>query len=275
MKHRITSVAAALAFAAALPVSAQDAAGMPKWKGEIEPVSGFAGQMSMSMETDAPEEMVVEEVISFEPWQMLDDLFRDDLVFIMRGGPSEWDVRDAPGTAPSDCEDQRLLTETGQDQMRQLGALLIVNGLRPGEVLLSQWCRAQQTYLGLEEGMLEADMNALDGVEARVDAALNPLGKLAGPEDAEALREMVMAWDGKDAGGPLLLITHFDNIVELTRFRVYEGEVLILDPTRDGRVLGYLRLGSAGPDAVRFDPDVVAFAREGVSPEDDDAEAAD
>ena len=268
--RRMRAPALAALLLAALPVVAQESDENPEWEGKIEPVSGFTGQMSMTMETDVPEDMAVEEVIRFEPWQMLDDLFRDDLVFLMRSGPSDWDVVDDPAADAQDCESQRLLTETGQDQMRQLGALLVVNGLKPGQVSMSHWCRAQQTYLALEEGMVDADMNALDGMGAGMDAALDPLVAESGPAEIDALRELILNWNGGDGDGPLLLITHFENIEALTRFRVYEGEMLILDPTRGGRVLGYLRLGSATPDLVRFDPDVVAFAQgTAVTPPDD------
>ena len=65
-------------------------------------------------------------------------------------------------------------------------------------------------------------------------------------------------WDGGDGDGPLLLITHFENVEAATRFRVYEGEILVVDPKRNGRVLGYVRLGSARPDPIRYDPEVAA-----------------
>lgn len=36
-------------------------------------------------------------------------------------------------------------------------------------------------------------------------------------------------------------------------YRVYEGEALVVDPRRDGRVIGYFRLRNAGPDlAIHF-----------------------
>ncbi len=242
------------------PAQAQDVA-KPNWTGEIAPVSGFTGQMSMTMETDVPKDMAVEEVVRFEPWQMLDDLFRDDIVFLMRGGPTDWTTADADGTGAQDCENQRLLSETGQDRMRQLGALMVVHGLRPGKVKVSQWCRAQETYLSLETGMLHADINALDGMTSALMPSLNPMGMVHGASDVDVLRRAISDWDGGDGKGPLLLITHFNNIAALTEFNVYEGEMLILDPTRGGRVLGYLRLGSSVPDSVRFPKDVVAFAQ--------------
>lgn len=248
----------ALALSLAGAAAAQEARETERG-GEIEPVSGFTGQMSMTMPIETPEDMTVAitEVIRFEPWQMLDDLFRDDLVFVMRGGPTDWSARDAADAAPMDCEAQRLLTPQGEDQMMQLGALLIANELRPGRILVSEWCRTQQTYAAMEEGMLGADPSALDGMTVDVDPALNLLGASRGTADVAGLRELVMGWEGGDGQGPLLVITHFPNIAGLTEFNVYEGEMLILDPRREGRVLGYLRLASAAPDLVRFDPSVL------------------
>ncbi|MEM7642670.1 MAG: hypothetical protein AAF366_09090 [Pseudomonadota bacterium] len=255
-----TAAALILSTTLGSPLAAQETDGAQDWVGEIAPVSGFTGEMSMTMQTEVPEDMAVEEVIRFEPWQMLDEMFRDDLVFLMRSGPSDWTASDAANTAAQDCEAQRLLTEEGQDQMRQFGALLVVNELRPGQIMMSEWCRSQQTYIGMEEGMVDADMNALDGMTAKLEPALNPLAAENGAADVDALREIVMGWDGSDGDGPLMIITHFDNIEALTEFRVYEGEMLLVDPKRDGRVLGYLRLGSATPDAVHFPADIVAFA---------------
>jgi hypothetical protein len=52
-------------------------------------------------------------------------------------------------------------------------------------------------------------------------------------------------------------LTHYTNIEELTDFKVYEGEILVLDPFLDNRVLGYLRIDTAKPDAIHFDiPDI-------------------
>jgi hypothetical protein len=260
-------VARALALAAMVaagPLVAQEAAeaeSASDWVGEIAPLSGFTGQMSMTMETEVPEDMAVEEVIRFEPWQMLDDLFRSDIVLLMRAGPTDWEARDAADAGAQDCGDQRLLTEAGEDQMRQLGALLVVNGLKPGEILMGEWCRAQQTYINLETGMVDADKSAMAGMAVDLSPALNPLGAANGAADVEGLREAILGWDGGEEDGPLLVITDFENIAELTRFNVYEGEMLIVDPKRDGRVLGYLRLASAVPDLVYFPEDVVAFAQ--------------
>ncbi len=261
MRTALVTQAMALAVAmTASPATAQDAE-TSEWKGTVAPVSGFTGQMSMTMEGEIPDGMAVEEVVRFEPWQVLNDLFRDDLVFLMRSGPSDWTARDQSMNGAQDCGNQRLLSSTGEDRIRQFGAQMVVHELRPGAVLMSEWCRAQQTYLALETGMLGVDMKALDGMTTQLDPTLNLLNAPHGASDVAALQQTILDWDGSDGDGPLLIITHFDNIAALTRFNVYEGEVLIVDPTRDGRVLGYLRLGSATPDPIRYSQEAVDYAQ--------------
>lgn len=86
-----------------------------------------------------------------------------------------------------------------------------------------------------------------------VDAGLNLLLLLNGAHDASGLRERASGWaDDLDRPGPLLLVTHYTNIEEMTQFRVFEGETLALDPQRDNYVPGYLRLRSAAPDEGHF-----------------------
>ena len=261
MTHALRLAALALVALAALPASARAQEARATSGGVVEQVSGFTGQMSMAMASDASEDMAVTEVIRFEPWQMLDELFRDDLVFVMRAGPSDWDAAEAADVGATACDAQRPLSAEGEEAMRQFGSLLVANDLRPGHVVVSEWCRAQQTYAALEAGILAVDANALDGMGAEADPALNLMGAEHGPADVEALRELVMAWDGGDGEGPLLVVTHYPNIEALTEFRAYEGEIIMVDPKRGGRVLGYLRLGSAAPDPVRFDPATVAMVR--------------
>lgn len=249
------AVLVAVMTVSSIPAFAQDA--RKTGQGAIEPISGFTGKMSMTMETAVPDDMAVTDTIRFEPWQILDELFRDDLVFIMRSGPTDWTMQESSAAEPLDCENQRLLTVDGSDRMRQLGALLVANGLRPGHILVSEWCRAQQSFIAMERGMVEVDRDALKGLGAMPERSLNLLGAEQGTADVAAFREIIATWDGGDGDGPLLLITHFPNIAALTNFHVYEGEMLIVDPKRGNRVLGYLRLATATPDVVRFDPSVV------------------
>ena len=269
--------AALLALLIAAPAAAQDAApaappasaaaggaGPGAMGAGIRQLSAHEGEMTMDLELvmraapatvrpAAPE--AARESLRFEPFQIVDELFDDDLVFVMRAGPA-----DPPGADPAraaaaagDCAAQRDLSPLGRDRMRAMGILMAGNGLRPGRVLHSERCRARGTAEALAEGFALIDPGAAPIPAAPLPAA-NPLGR--GPAaDVAALRARVMAWDGPeggDAAGPLLVVTHFATIEALTTFRTYEGEILILDPDRAGRILGYVRLRSAAPDAGRF-----------------------
>ncbi|MEM7709303.1 MAG: hypothetical protein AAF264_00815, partial [Pseudomonadota bacterium] len=123
-------------------------------------------------------------------------------------------------------------------------------------ILVSRWCRNQETLAALRDGMVHADASALDEIEVETFDELNLLLSLRGAPNVTDLRNMVTEWQG-EGKGPLLIISHFTNIAELTEFNVYEGEMLVLDPDRNNRVLGYLRLGSAAPDIGHFDESVV------------------
>ncbi len=191
--------------------------------------------------------------LRFEPWQMLDELFRSDIVFLMRHGPTDWSMRDIKNVAPTDCANQRLLTADGADRMGDLGLLLAANDIRPARIVTSEWCRNQATRDDLVDGMAVIDPDYAAGIDLVTNPALNLLLSLQGAPDVEELRELISTWDGGDGTGPLLVISHFTNIEELTNFTVYEGEMLMIDPKRDNRVLGYVRLRSAGPDVGHFD----------------------
>ena len=223
-------------------------------------LSAHEGEMVMDLELvmraapgpvpdAAPEAM--RESLRFEPFQIVDELFDDDLVFVMRAGPTDWSVPAADDS--DDCAAQRALTPLGRERMRAMGILMAGNGLRPGRIAASGQCRAGTTADMLREGFALIDPGAA-AIPAERLAAADPAGP--GPAaDIRDLRERLMAWDGPgpgDAAGPLLAITDFDAIEALTRFRVYEGEILIFDPDRGGRILGYVRLRSAAPDAGRF-----------------------
>jgi hypothetical protein len=192
------------------------------------------------------------QTLRFEPLEMLDDLSRSDIVLLMRHGPTDWNMRDLDGVAPRDCGHQRLMSPQGAQDMIDLGILLAGNGIRPSAMVSSEWCRATETHENLLKGFAVVDADYAAALPIQTDASLNLLLALQGAPNVTALRERVLGWDGGNETGPLLIVTHFTNIDELTEFHVYEGEILVLDPKRDGRVLGYLRLRSAGPDVGHF-----------------------
>ena len=221
--------------------------------GSIEQISTHMGEMTMSAEApaDGPQ---VEDALRFESYQLIDEMFfRDDVVFLMRHGPTDWSRLDVKDVAPSDCENQRVLSEEGGQAMRGLGTLMAANDIVPARIVTSEWCRNEQTVDRLLEGFSRIDPSIAETMPVEVDPELNLLLSLQGAEDTVDLRERISAWDGDpDRPGPLLIVSHYTNIEELTQLRVFEGEILVIDPKRDNRVLGYLRLRSAEPDMGHF-----------------------
>lgn len=245
-----TTTAAALAFGFLSQVAfAQDP------EPNVSHVTSHVGMMFAGMPANTGEGFSVDSIqtsLRFEPITMLDDLFRDDIVLLMRHGPTDWSMSDRDGVAPDDCTAQRLMTPKGKLEMRELGIHLASNGIRPGRVLVSQWCRNQETMAALMQGFRAVDAAWANQLPVTTDPNLSLLLSLGGAADVAAMRATIAAWTGEDADGPLLMVSHFTNIAELTEFHVYEGEILVLDPTLGGRVLGYIRLNTAAPDVGHF-----------------------
>lgn len=221
----------------------------------VTQMDDHVGEMSVPMNS-AGEELTIDidDAFRFEPLQNFNDMFlRDDVVFLMRHGPTNWSKLDEYEVAPTDCENQRIMSEEGTQNMRVHGALLALNEIKPGRIIVSEWCRNQQTLAAMAEGYEAIEPGVWETIPVETSADLNLLLSLQGAPNVTPMREMISNWDGSDGDGPLLLISHFTNIQELTEFSVYEGETLILDPDRRNRVLGYLRLRSAGPDVGHFD----------------------
>lgn len=242
----IAATSAALLFSATVTL-AQDQ------EPNMRQISTHMGEMYA--EVSAPGSSGEEaDTLRFEPWQMIGEMFtRPDLVFLMRHGPTDWSKLDVKDVAPTDCENQRVMSPEGKADMQNLGNLMASNGIAPGKIVVSQWCRNQQTVENLGIGFAQVDAEYARALPVETNPDLNLLLSLQGAPDVKGLKELVLNWDGGDGTGPLLVVSHFTNIEELTNFSVFEGEVLVVDPKRDGRVLGYLRLRSANPDVGHFD----------------------
>lgn len=230
------------------PVAAKPTADM------VEPVTRFVGQMSIPMPSESVGIRDIDNTLRFEPLQNFEEMFqRDDVVFLMRHGPTDWNKLDIKNVAPTDCENQRILSDQGATDMRDFGALLAFNDILPAKIIVSEWCRNQQTYDRIAEGYEAAKPGLIGDVPVETRSDLNLLLSLQGARNVTNLRRIVSEWDGAERPGPLFIISHFTNIQELTEFAVYEGEALVIDPDRDNRVLGYMRLRTAGPDVGHFD----------------------
>ena len=119
------------AISAATPTLAQSLAPFPQvdWAGIQRQLDAHVGEMSAVLPGDAHEERAdeeMEEALRFEPLQMLDDLFLDDIVLIVRTGSRTTEpgseLRDSSGCALED-----RLTEDGAHPIEDFGMLLGVS----------------------------------------------------------------------------------------------------------------------------------------------------
>lgn len=242
----LSSCLTTAAFAQEAAVSEQTA---PEWDA-IRQISTNVGEMRTTLSDD----LYGDDSIVFEPFQMAEEMFnRDDLVYLMRHGPTDWSKRDVNNVAPTDCENQRIMTDEGRGQMARLAQILGANDVWPSQIVVSQWCRNEQTLRSMIEGFSRVDPQMAVDIPIEVDGEVNLLLSLQGAADVVSLRDRISNWDGNsDQPGPLLIISHYTNIEELTSFRIFEGEALVIDPKRNNRVVGYYRLQSAGPDEGHF-----------------------
>jgi hypothetical protein len=152
---RSSSLLAAVLACLALTAHAQDARGARR--PNVAQSSTHIGEMAMPAEAPAARE--VRDRLRFEPSQQIVDIFtRGDHVFLMRPGPTDWSRLDAPDVAPTDCANQRVMSPEGRDNTADLDSILASNGIVPARILVSEWCRNQQTVESMLEGMSSMDL---------------------------------------------------------------------------------------------------------------------
>ena len=150
----------------------------------------------------------------------------------------------APGTGDpedfkqDDCSTQRNLSDAGRDEARRLGAQLKALGLKPGEVLTSQWCRCRETAT-LAFGATR-DWPALNSFFRDRDTAPR--------QTAEVLARIATI---KPGDRPLVLVTHQVMITAVTGVYPQSGEVVVVAPERNGGKIGLRVVGSIKPDTIK------------------------
>lgn len=124
------------------------------------------------------------------------------------------------------CNTQRNLSDRGKQQARKIGALFGARAARVERVESSRYCRALDTA------------RLAFGVQPEALAALDPLSDDAEERarQKEMILERIRTYSGSDL---LVLVTHLENIQEITGVSPREGEAVIVAPQDDGaRVLG-------------------------------------
>lgn len=124
------------------------------------------------------------------------------------------------------CNTQRNLSERGKQQARKIGALFGARAAPVERVQSSRYCRCLDTARIAFEAEPEA-FEALDPLAA------DEAGKT---RQTAAIMDEIRAYSGSDL---LVMVTHLENIRELTGVSPREGEAVIVEPQGEGlRVLG-------------------------------------
>jgi phosphohistidine phosphatase SixA len=142
---------------------------------------------------------------------------------------------DPPGFRINDCATQRNLSTEGRAEAQRIGSHLKSLGLKPGEVLTSQWCRCRDTA-------------SLAFGTARDWPALNSFISARESEAAQVAEVRARIARIKPGEAPLVLVTHQVMVTAISGIYPQSGEAVVVAPERTG---GIRVIGSVKPEAAR------------------------
>jgi protein-S-isoprenylcysteine O-methyltransferase Ste14/phosphohistidine phosphatase SixA len=140
---------------------------------------------------------------------------------------------------PADCTTQRILSEKGREQAREVGKLLRERGVNLSKVISSQYCRCQETAAMIGAPVIETAPN-LNEKPMHVTLVERVFGNFEKDEAVlRPVRKTIAEWKGN---GTLLLVSHAPNIAGLTFEDIGVAEGLVLRPA-PGTSLGFAIVG--------------------------------
>lgn len=150
-------------------------------------------------------------------------LKKDGRVILMRHTQTVPGVGDPDGFKLEECATQRNLNDEGIDQARRFGAVLKAAGIRIGRVLVSEWCRADDTARYILEAAGQSDLprtrfwplNNVWDDDSRVD------------EQTTKTRAEIASWQGP---GTLLMVSHGVTIRPVTGQSTSQGGFFVIEP---------------------------------------------
>jgi broad specificity phosphatase PhoE len=149
-------------------------------------------------------------------------------VIVMRRGGTNRDQADTDPLNPENVAKQRLLSESGRDVARQVGAALRKLGIPLGTVYTSQFNRAVETGRLIYGGEVVTTADITEG-----GLVVTPIEN---DRRAEALRKL--AATPPPAGKNTLIVTHKPNILDAFGrdwFEIKEGESTVFKPDPGGK----------------------------------------
>jgi len=157
-------------------------------------------------------------------------LKEDGRVMLMRHVQTVPGVGDPNGFRLEDCATQRNLNQEGFEQAQRLGQSLRETGVRIGRVLVSQWCRADDTARLIlkaagQDSVAREPFPALNNVwddDSRID------------QQVAEIRAAIAGWRGP---GVLLMVSHGVTIRPVTGRSAPQGGFFVLQPEADGFVI--------------------------------------
>jgi broad specificity phosphatase PhoE len=156
-------------------------------------------------------------------------------VIVMRHGGTNRDQADTDPLNPENVAKQRLLSESGRDVARQVGAALRKLGIPLGTVYTSQFNRAVETGRLIYGGEVVTTADITEG-----GLVVTPIEN---DRRADALRKL--AATPPPAGKNTLIVTHKPNILDAFGrdwFEIKEGESTVFKPDPGGKATSVARV---------------------------------
>ena len=152
----------------------------------------------------------------------------DGRVILMRHTQTVPGAGDPSGFKLGDCSTQRNLNQRGISQARQFGAALKAANIRIGKVLVSQWCRADDTA----RFVLDAA-----GLAKKFREPFWPLNNVWDDDSkvkqqSAAVRAKINEWRGP---GVLLMVSHGVTISPILGRTTSQGGFFVIEPS-NGKV---------------------------------------
>ncbi len=129
-----------------------------------------------------------------------------------------------------DCSTQRNLSKKGREQSLRIGARMKSFGITAAAVYASQWCRCRETARLLGLGPV-TDL-----------AAINSFWRNRSRQGPQTRRLRDWLKNQKPAGA-VILVTHYINILALSRYAAASGEIVVIQVDRNAKatVIGAIR----------------------------------